>query len=71
MAEKRVAESAVVAGSVNSYLPINLPTYLPTYATFYHAQKGNYSTHTKKKNCQKLINSSDNCLGMNLVLKLV
>jgi hypothetical protein len=49
MAEKRVAESAVVAGSVNSYLPINLPTYLPTYATFYHAQKGNYSTHTKKK----------------------
>ncbi len=41
---KRVAESAVVAGYVNSYLP----TYLPM-GTFYHAQKGNYSTHTKKK----------------------
>jgi hypothetical protein len=69
MAEKRVAESAVVAGSVNSYLPINLPTYLPMLLFIMH--KKVIIPHTQKKNCQKLINSSDYCLGMNLVLKLV
>jgi hypothetical protein len=47
MAEKRVAESAVVAGSVNSYLPINLPTYLPMLLFIMH--KKVIIPHTPKK----------------------
>jgi hypothetical protein len=91
MAE-RVAESAVVAGSVISYLPTygtkecalggalgGLVHFLATgntssvliansafSLTIMH--KGKYSI---KQIVRKIINSSEYCLGMNLVLKLV